>query len=352
MSSPSPVPAFVDTPEGVTASWVEAALRCGGLDARVDEVRSVARVGTGQMASCYRIELTGTGATPASVIAKVAAPDASEMAAGGYRAELRFYDLLAPHAQGHLARRYYSAMDGNRFVLLLEDLAPAVQGDQIAGCSVDDLDLALANLAELQGSLWEHPALAEYAPATGPDPQRDDLFAGFMRWGTDEFVGRYAERLDPDDVAVLRTFTERARDFRADRRAPRTVFHGDYRLDNLLFRDAPRECTIVDWQTAGAGPAGHDLAYCIATSLDPATRRRVERDLVARHATRLRAQGVDRSDDELWDDYRFGLGQGITVSVLGAVVATRTPRGDDMFTTVIARVCAAVRDNDTLAMYL
>jgi hypothetical protein len=264
---------------------------------------------------------------------------------------VRFYDVLTPHARGRLARCDYSAMAGNRFVLLLEDLAPAEQGDQIAGCGVEDLDLALANLAELQASLWEHPALAEYAPETGPNPQGDEMFAGFLRWGTDEFVRRYADRLAPDDVDVLHVFAERARGFRTNRRAPRTVFHGDYRLDNLLFRDSPRECTIVDWQTGGAGPAGHDLAYCIATSLDPATRRAAERDLVAQHGARLRAQGVERSGEELWDDYRFGLGQGITVTVLGAVVATRTPRGDEMFTTVIGRVCAAVRDNDTLSMY-
>jgi len=50
-----PDPIVVDAPEAFTASWVEAAMRAGGRDTRVDAVTSVAPVGTGQMASCYRI---------------------------------------------------------------------------------------------------------------------------------------------------------------------------------------------------------------------------------------------------------------------------------------------------------
>jgi aminoglycoside/choline kinase family phosphotransferase len=346
----TPEPRVADTPAAFTPEWVEAALRHGGLDARVDAVRAVERVGTGQMASCYRLELIGEGAPP-TVVAKVAAPDATEMAANGYRNELRFYELVAPHATGRLARCHYAAMDGTRFVLLLEDLAPAAQGDQVAGCSTDDVVLALENLADLHGSLWEHAVLDEFAPLVEAGPQGDEMFAGFMRWGTDEFVARYADRLAHDDIAVLRGFTDRVAGFRNNRRPPRTIVHGDYRLDNLLYRPSPRECIIVDWQTAGAGPAGHDLAYCIATSLAPDARRASERALIDRYAERLRVHGVERTDAELWDDYRFGFGQGITVTVLGAVVATRTERGDDMFMAMASRICAAMRDHGSLDLY-
>jgi hypothetical protein len=351
MGQTSPQPAIADTPEAFTASWLDAALRQRDPDGRVDSVDAVTPVGTGQMASCYRIELTGRGGVPASVIAKVAAPGATEMAANGYRNELRFYELVAPQATGRLARCHYAAMDGVRFVLLLEDLAPAAQGDQVAGCSTDDVALALETLADLHGSLWQHEVLDEFAPLVEAGPQGDEMFAGFMRWGTDEFVSRYADRLAAADVDVLRGFTDRVAGFRNNRRAPRTIVHGDYRLDNLLYRDSPRECIIVDWQTAGAGPAGHDLAYCIATSLDPAERRASEHALIERYAERLRGHGVARTDTELWDDYRFGLGQGVTVTVLGAVVATRTERGDEMFMAMASRICAAMRDHGTLDLY-
>jgi aminoglycoside/choline kinase family phosphotransferase len=348
-----PAPIVVDAPGAFTASWVEAAMRAGGRDTRVDAVTSVTPVGTGQMASCYRIALRGDTRAPASIVAKVAAPNANAMAAGGYRNEIRFYEVIAPIASGRLADCYYAAMvdDGARFVLLLEDLAPAVQGDQIAGCDAAVVRTALEHLGALHGSLWQHPVLDTFAPPLDDALGGDDSFASFMGWGTDEFVARYADRLCAADVDVLRTFAARTLGFRNNRPAPPTIRHGDYRLDNLLYRDDPVECIVVDWQTAGVGPAGHDLAYCISTALEPEARRAADRDLVAAYGDRLRAHGVSREDAELWDDYRFGLGHGITVTVLGAVVASRTERGDDMFMAMASRVCAAVRDHDALAMY-
>ena len=130
--------------------------------------------------------------------------------------------------------------------------------------------------------------------------------------------------------------------------------HGDYRLDNRLYREDPAECITVDWQTAGAGVGvcGNDLAYFISTGLDPQLRRRAERELVEAYGQRLRNHVVNRDDAELWDDYRFGLGHGVTVTVLGAVVASRTERGDDMFMAMASRVCSAIRDHDALALYI
>ena len=84
-----PDPVVADTPEAFTARWIEAALRAGGLDARVEAVTSISPAGTGQMASCFRITLRGNAETPTSVVAKVAAPNASKMAANGYRTEPR-----------------------------------------------------------------------------------------------------------------------------------------------------------------------------------------------------------------------------------------------------------------------
>lgn len=351
--STAPNPPVASTPEELTAAWVEAALRHGGIDARVDAVTEVRPVGTGQMASCYRISLEGSPATPASIVAKVNAPDANPMAANGYRTELRFYSLVAPHAVGRLARAHYAAMadDGAQFVLLLEDLAPAVQGDQIAGCDDADVRAALVNLADLHGSLWEHPVLDEFAPPSDHALAGDDGFAGFMHLGTEQFVEWYADRLSADDVDVLRSFAASVRGFRRNRVAPRTILHGDYRLDNLLYRRDTGECVIVDWQTAGAGAAGHDLAYCITTALEAEPRRAAEDSLLAAYGARLRERGVERDDATLREDYVFGVGHGIVITVLGAYTAVRTARGDDMFVAMARRVCAAARDHDALARY-
>ena len=52
-----------------------------------------------------------------------------------------------------------------------------------------------------------------------------------------------------------------------------SIVHGDYRLDNLMFHP-DGTVAAVDWQTLGVGLAGRDLAYLIATSLEPDARQR------------------------------------------------------------------------------
>lgn len=51
-----------------------------------------------------------------------------------------------------------------------------------------------------------------------------------------------------------------------------------------------------------------------------------------------------------FDDYRYGLLQGPLIIVLGAAFGSSTTRGDAMFATMTARVCAAIRDHNTLSL--
>ena len=348
-----PSPAYARTPDEFTAEWLTDALRAGGSAGGVSRVLAVEPVGTGQMASCYRITVEPTGDAPATLVAKVPAPGANEMSANGYRNELDFYRLLAPLVRARIPRCYYGAIDGSgmAFVLLLEDLAPAVQGDQIAGCDVAEAHAAVRNLADAHGPLWNHPVLETFgSSATAFDPE---ILVQYLAWGTDEFIGRYEDRLDPEHTEVLRSFCASVRGFRMNQPEARSVQHGDYRLDNLLFRldDGISSCAVVDWQTAAVGAPVHDLSYFVATGLRVEDRRAHEKGLVAAYGEQLRTHGVDRTDDELWRDYCFGQGHGVIISVLGAVVAARTDRGDDMFMAMTERVCAAILDLDALALY-
>ena len=109
--------------------------------------------------------------------------------------------------------------------------------------------------------------------------------------------------------------------------------------------------TAVDWQTLGIGLAGRDLAYLIATSVTPAVRRDVERRVVDEyHARLVELVGTDLDPATTFDDYRYGLLQGPLIIVLGAAFGTPTPRGDAMFAAMTERVCAALRDHDTLSL--
>ena len=136
------------TPERLS-SWLSASIGEVSIASMTTKA-----VGTGQMASSYRLDLTYADRRPAdapdSVILKVSSQDESSRqmaaAASAYLREVRFYQKLAPVAGARVPRCYHadissSAMD---FVLVMEDMGPARSIDQLGGCSVDQAALAVA----------------------------------------------------------------------------------------------------------------------------------------------------------------------------------------------------------------
>ena len=96
---------------------------------------------------------------------KLPAADPNSRAAGslGYRCETNFYREFAYRIRARVPRCFLSVTDeaNNGFTLLLEDLAPAQAGDQIAGCSVEEARAAAINVAGLHAPTWNSPAVRE-----------------------------------------------------------------------------------------------------------------------------------------------------------------------------------------------
>lgn len=333
----------------LTPAWLSDVL--GG---RVDAVRAEP-VGTGQIGTCHRLHLDGEG-VPATVLAKLPAvdPAARELLAGVYRTETIFYAEVAPTVAIRVPACHHAAMstDSGDFVLLLEDLAPAVQGDQLVGCSADQARDAAVNLAGLHGPRWCDPTLLDLDGVTLTDAEGATLLAELYGPATDIFLDGLGDLLAPEDHDTLRAcvaVTERWTLARSERFG---LVHGDYRLDNLLFPpDGGPGSVAVDWQTLSLGLPARDLAYLLGTGLPVADRRAHERDLVAVYHSALVGHGVaSYSAEQAWDDYRFAMLQGPLVSVFGCAYGTRTDRGDRMFAAMVTRSCAAIRDLDSLEM--
>ena len=235
-------PAVVEEAPSLTPEWLTAMLRAAGHDVHVRGFLH-RPIGTGPMAPRERIELEYAGPgppdSPASLVGKFASPSPESRASGargGYRAETRFYTDLAHRLPIRTPRCLYGALseDESTFTLILEDMAPAVQGDQIAGASAAALEAAARNLAGLHAPLWNAPELDRLDWTTGGAGEE---FARYVEMATPAFIERYADRLAPDDREVLSRFAERARRWVALCPKDRTLVHGDYRLDNLLFRE-------------------------------------------------------------------------------------------------------------------
>ncbi|MGN0065514.1 MAG: phosphotransferase [Nocardioides sp.] len=333
--------------EDVSVEWLS-----GVLGGRV-EAFTRSRVGTGQMAECHRLELAGEG-VPDRVVLKLPAPDPGTraMVAGAYRSEARFYGDLAATVDVRVPGCHHvSYADGGDFVLLLEDLAPRVQGDQIAGCGPEQAHDAVRNLAGLHGPRWCDETLYVSDGFARPD---EEIVAGLMEIlvpSVETFLADIGPRLREGDAEVLRAAAPLVAGWMTVRGERFSLLHGDYRLDNLLFPPAGGAggSVAVDWQTLDVGLPARDLAYFLGTSLEPDVRREHERDLVAAyHAALPDAVRAAYTVEDCFDDYAFALLQVPLVTVLGQVYGSPTERGEEMFAAMTRRGCAAIRDLGTL----
>src|SRR3954469_11006650 len=151
---------LVKTIEELTNAWL------AGARAREVDSFAVDRIGTGQMSLSYRVTLDGGD----SVVVKLSATDQTSrgtgLGLGIYEREVRFYRELAPAlGASALAQCHAAAIDstGEWFTLVLEDIAPATQGNQIAGCTPEQARLALSALAQIHAPLLADPARADTA---------------------------------------------------------------------------------------------------------------------------------------------------------------------------------------------
>ena len=152
---------------------------------------------------------------------------------------------------------------------------------------------------------------------------------------------------------MLRAFAQRAAGWLLGRKERFGLVHGDYRLDNLTFA-TPRggyPCATVDWQLLSVGLPARDLGFFLGTGMDAVARAANDHDMVAAYHAALLGYGVrGYSLDECFEDYRWGLFQGPLITVLGAMFAPATERGDRMFVAMSQRCCAAIRDLDALSL--
>ncbi len=353
MTTPTIDPAavgIIDSVDDLSTDWLSRA-----LDADVTGFDTT-RVGTGQVGSCYRVGLQGTG-VPGTVLLKLPTADVGtrSMLVGAYRTEVRFYTELLHTVGIHTPTCLFTSAvsEDGRFAMLLQDMAPAEQGDQIAGCTPDQARYAAVNLAGLHGPRWSDPSLLDVEGLTPSTPDDAALLAEVYGPATETFLDQLGDKISDGTRETLLACVGVSAAWSLARSERFGLVHGDYRLDNLLFPLAtaadPAAVAAVDWQTLSLGLPARDLAYLLGTGLAVEDRREHERSLVAEYHAALLAYGVeDYPLEACWDDYRFAMLQGPLVSVFGCAYGARTERGDAMFAAMVERSCAAIRDLGTL----
>lgn len=345
-------PRIPTTPDELTTTWVNAMLRHVGHNCSVQSV-DVTPIGTGQMASSLRVAITYQGqsaveAAPTSLVVKMASLDPNSRAAGArgaYLKEVRYYQQLDTALPVATPASIWSDInvETNDFALVLEDMHPATQGDQITGCDVAQVLQAATNIAGLHAPRWGDDTLYETDWLTAPLDQRSASHAELktiMEMVTPGFINRYRSRIDERQIELLEWFATNVDSWLEDDGGVFGLTHGDHRLDNLLFNpaDGDRPVTVVDWQTVAVRNPVADISYLAGTSLEPEIRRLSERDIVRSYHQQLRELGVcDYSEDDCFDDYRRQAPHVLLLTVLGSMLTVQTDRGDDMFMAMLRR---------------
>ena len=212
-----------------------------------------------------RLELESDGSVPGSLDRQDAIARPDQPGNRHRAAQLRAGGALLPRrsrrrSTSACARCYHAEWDAETgdFVLLMEDLAPARQGNQLTGCDADQARTAVLELAKLHGPRWGDPTLADIEWLSRRARQR--------RAAVGDVVGdvpaRVHQHLRPlpvvEATGVIERFGQTIVDWVNDRDPPNTVTHGDYRLDNLMFGTAEGGPPIRRRRLADAGSRSRD----------------------------------------------------------------------------------------------
>jgi hypothetical protein len=272
-------------------------------------------------------------------------PDPTSRATGialrNYEREVCFYLEIAPTVDIRVAHCYHAEWDADSgdFVLLMEDLAPAVQGNQITGCDATQARTAVLELAKLHGPRWNDPALAEIEWLGGRTSTDSNQLSMLWSMFVPGFIDCYGGYLSSDATELINRFGQQIAAWADGRDAANTVTHGDYRLDNLMFAGPQGGAPIaaVDWQTPGHGLGITDVSYFLGAGPQPEERRSIERDLVDEYGQALAEYAVAVDSDHLWLQYRRDAYAGVVMSVIASQIVGSNDRSEAMFAAMATR---------------
>ena len=347
----------VVAPEQVTPEWMTQALRARDIDVRVRSLR-MDQVGTGQLGETRRfhIEYEGTPApgAPSSLVGKF--PSANATAAesgktmGFYRSEVMFYRELAHRAKIRTPAVYVAEIDqANDFTLLFEDLAPARQGDQFKGCTLEEARKALKEAAMLHAAFWNDRELMAQPWLYVPEGAQGFYTTELIERSWDHINKHYTAYLTPEFKLVGDKYVKNHAYWNRPRDFPKTFSHCDFRPDNMLFGGPNDRICVVDWQTSNFLGTGMDVAYFLSGIFDRETRKANERELLKGYHEDLLALGVkDYSFHHLLRDYAHYSFAVIAVAIAATLIVKRTERGDKMLMHMALGGALQALDNDAL----
>jgi len=327
----------------LTPQWLSEAL---GTDVTGVELLDHA-FATNQRA---RIGLTyaTAGAGPDSLFVKLAPIDPAhrEMigATGMGEREAQFYSDVAPTVNVVVPGCAFAGSEGDRFVLLLEDLS--VRGCRFAsngewGIPADTAAGGLEDLAVFHARFEDPTERARVAPwLMTHRPSMSEATSGLMRWVLDENAGK----LTTNYSTIGELYVEHHAWFdEIWHTGPATYIHGDLHIGNV-FLDGDR-VGFLDWGLSRVSTHLRDVSYFLTMSVDIEERRKHERDLLQGYLDALRANGgVEISFEDAWAAHRLHASYTVVATFLAYMPSYASSDGVGLGNALLARADAALAD--------
>ena len=331
----------------VSVEWLAESL---GAPIESITVQPIA-AGEGFMGQLARVGVASPDeSTPDSLIVKLPTTDPGGRFIGEtmrvWEREHCFYRDIAPALSIRVPVAYVNIAEPP--CLVLEDLAPAVVGDHVAGATLDQAERAIDVLAELHAAWFEHPMLSTLEWMPGLDDPAVLTLKDTFAMGWPMFLDRFAAELPDRCLRWCEKFVETIPEWIAGHfDDPVTMTHGDFRLDNLFF-DPDGSVAVIDWQLAMRAPGQGDFVYFCANNFTTEMRRAHEDPLLERYVLGLHSRGVP-ADAVTVESVRQGYLEGLVfyAASFGASLLTIDPsntRGAALFEALVKRTFAAVDD--------
>ncbi len=354
-----------DLPSGFTPAFLTQILHNKGelpISSKISHItRSQLGEGTGMMAELSRLVLTyegDPGNAPRSLVAKFASPNETNreiaLAYKLYERETRFAKEIAPHISVRTARTFHVSLDKDRFLILMEDLTDYAVGSQVEGADLNQTLLAISELAKLHAAFWNQTSELDWIPHIADSYHATNMH-DLAIIGYDGVIEKFAafipKHLQLQRDVFLAAMPELQQHMNT---SPITLCHGDFRMENLLYGQAPGQdpVVVIDWQGPIIGRGMNDVALFLGQSTKTETRRNHERELIQHYLDGLAAGGVENlTFDDMWLKYREAvLYNWIYVAVVAGTLDTSNEKAYAWMAQMVARQSAATDDLDVFEL--
>lgn len=306
-------------PDGFTPALLTEVLEVAAVLPDGVEVTSVTHSqvgeGTGMMSEVAALAVTYSNDEsnlPPSFIAKFASQiETNRQIALSYRLyerETRYFAELDAQTTVCTPATHYSACDGDRMLILMEDMRDYGVGSQVAGATLRQSELALDELARLHAPFQNTVDDLDWIPSIVHSYHADNMLT-LTQSGFEPMCEKFGDVVTSSLRACKDRFLKAIptlQKYMASR--PVTLCHGDYRMENLLYGNQPghHPVVVLDWQGPLRARGMNDVALFLTQSASTEVRRAHERNLLARYIEGLRDHGAECPEfEQVWTDYRW-----------------------------------------------